>query len=604
MILKKLCRIYTKLLTSVIGRKRSRPRKNLAAETLKLVTLYEIKHLHAIVEFEKEFSKEAAQLAVTDDDIQKKLEELTKKLSKSLSKNLKQAMRKGYHYDKIPLLKTLSQTAYQDVIANEHLIGQEYVAEIANGFMEKISGEESDAELEEKFSSYVNLTIGDKYAEAKGEIDNGKLQKNIELLFQVATVFKTLGDNEQFSFLQHFHHKLLAKFQKMLLMYQNFDTILDHNKTWKIKFAATELKTAIDVYLDYHEADSAQNAQAEQLPGGVSKKVLTSTRGFSRFLAGYIASIKNTKDYNYLILEIMNIYQQEPQHREALAVLMQDIVDKVELHNNYYDSVWAEGIKGGFGGGFALMTATGIANLLHKLGVSGEKAPFRWINKLLNARRGRLWNFAGMPTDLAAIRRLGIASAIGAGAGVIYYYLKKLQTHKLHPKDALLETQKLITLDLAQKACLLWSEVEASEKEISELKSFNADQIQRERDVYAKLIAEFQILANATNHLHKFAGQLRVNHEIDLEDLERFLTTESEGFGTESEITDSELESTATESENTGSRLEGQCLPQPPVAVSLTPLTEDLKRAGATLNSRKEALDAIERKRLMQELYN
>ena len=548
--------------------------QNLTAETLKLVTLYEIKHLHAIVEFEKEFSKEAAQLAMTDEDIQKKLEELTTKLSKSLAKKLKRAIRKDYHYDQVPLLKTLGQTAYQDVIANAHLSGQEYVAEITRGFMEKVSGEESDAEIDEKFSSYIDLILGDKYAEAKVEIDNGKLQKNIELLFQVATVFKTLGEDKQFSFLHHFHHKLLAKFQKMLLMYQNFDTILDHNKIWQIKFTAAELKTAIDVYLDYHKADRGQNTQGAQLPGGTSRKVLTSTRGFSRFLAGYIATMKKTKDYNYLILHILSTYQQEPQHREALAVLIKDIADKAELHGGYYDSVWAEGIKGGFGGGFLLMTATGIANLLHTLGVSGEKAPFRWVSKLLNTKRGKLWNFAGMSTDLAALKRLGIVAAIGAGVGVAYYYLKKLQTHKLHPKAALLETQKFITLDLAHRACLLWYEVEASEKDISELKSFNADQIQRERDVYAKLIAEFQILANETNHLHKFAGQLRVNHEIDLEDLERFLDSKSEG----------------------------QCLPQTPAAVSLTPLTEDLQRAGTTLNNRKKALDAIEYRRLTQEL--
>ena len=481
--------------------------QQLSATTTQLVTLYEMKHLHTMVEFEQELSKKAAQQAGSDAGVREKIEQITIQLSKSLK------------------IKT---------------------------------------------KDYERDTPEQSHSEAKAELDTGKLQKNLALLWQTAMVFKTLGEDAQLVFLQHFHHKMLAKFNNMLLMYKNFDKMVEHNKLWKIKFTAEDLQAALTVYLDYHRADSQRTATLAQY--GINKEVLTSTRSFARFLAKEIALLKNVKDFNYLMLHILDTYQQEAQHREALAILVQDIEEQAEVHNSHYDAVWADGIKGAFAGTFALMSAAGFTNLLQKLGMDSSKRPLQWMAKLLSFENGRQWNFAGLPTNLKALKRLGIVGVAGAGIGVLVHYLHKLKTHKLHPEAALLDTQKLVALDLAYQACQLEHDVKASKKDKVALQTYSVEQIEAERETYIALAKRFENLAGQVNHLHSVAPSLRINHVLDAQ-LEKRVTPEV-----------------------------SVCSAQEISAVSITPLTEDMRHASAELRKRKSILDNIDKQRLSQAL--
>ncbi len=481
--------------------------QQLAATTTQLVTLYEMKHLHTMVEFEQELSKKAAQQAGSDAGVREKIEQITTQLSKSL----------------------------------------------------KIKSKDYDRSMPEQ-----------SHREAKAELDSGKLYKNFALLWQTAMVFKTLGEDAQLVFLQHFHHKMLAKFNNMLLMYKNFGKIVEHNKLWKIKFTAEDLQAALTVYLDYHRADSQRTATLARY--GINKEVLTSTRSFARFLAKEIVQLKEVVDFNAIMLHILDTYQHEAQHREALAILVQDIEEQAKLHDSYYDAVWADGIKGAFAGTFALMGAAGFTNLLQKLGMDNSKRPLRWLAKLLSFENGRQWNFAGLPTNLKALKRLGIVGVAGASVGVLVHYLHKLKTHKLHPEAALLDTQKLVALDLAYQACQLEHDIEASKKDKAALQTYSVEQIEAERDVHMALLKRFDKLATQVNHLHSVAPSLRINHVLDAQ-LERRFKPEA-----------------------------SVCSAQEISAVSITPLTEDMRRASEDLRKRKSILDNIDKQRLSQTL--
>ena len=479
--------------------------QQLTAMTTQLVTLYEMKHLHTMVEFEQELSKKAAQQAASDEGVREKIAQITAQLSKS---------------------------------------------------------------LQIKFKKY---SIPEQsHREAKAELDAGKLQKNLVLLWQVAMVFKTLATDSQLLFLQHFHHKMLAKYNNMRLMYENFKQIVAHNQLWKIKFTAEDLQAALTVYLDYHRADSQRAATLAQY--GINKEVLTSTRSFARFLAKEIVQLQDIKDFNYIMLHILATYQQEAQHREALAILVQDIEEQANLHDSYYDSVWAEGIKGALAGTFALMGAAGFTNLLQKLGMDSSKRPLRQLAKLLSFENGKQWNFAGLPTNLKALKRLGIVGVAGAGIGVLIYYANKLRSHKLHPQAALLDTQKLVAVELAYQACQLEQDIEASNKDKAALQTFSVEQIEAERDIYTALAKHFEQLAAQVNHLHSTAPSLRVNHALDAQLEARIKPVSS------------------------------ACAAQEVSAVSITPLTEDMRRAGEMLRQRKNILDNIDKQRLTQAL--
>ena len=391
-------------------------------------------------------------------------------------------------------------------------------------------------------------------------------KKNLALLWQVAMVFKTLGEDTQLSVLSHFHHKMQAKFNNMLLMYENFEKIVEHNQLWKLKFTVEDLQVALAVYLDYHQADSEQIARLAQY--GYTQEVLTSTRSFARFLGKEIALLQDKKDFNLMLLHILDIYQQQAQHRDALATLIQDIDEQAELHDSYYNSVVAEGVKGAFAGMFALMGAAGITNLLQTLGMDTSKQPLRQLAKLLAFENGKQWNFAGLPTNLKALQRLGIVGVAGAGIGVLVYYLHKLHTHKLSPEVALLDTQKLVAVELAYRACQLAHDVEASNKDKAALQTYSVEQIEKERDVHASLAQRFDALASEVNHLHNVAPRLRVNHELDVQPETRI----------KPEV--------------------AACAAQEVSAVSITPLTEDLRSVGTKLRQRKDILDSIDGQRL------
>ena len=405
------------------------------------------------------------------------------------------------------------------------------------------------------------------HTEAKAELDSGKRQKNIALLWQVAMVLKSLADDSQLSFLAHFHHKLLAKYHNMLLMYENFHQIVAHNSLWKIKFTTEDLQAALSVYLDYHQADSEQTARLAEY--GYTQEVLTSTRSFARFLGKEIALLQDKKDFNLILLHILDTYQHEAQHRAALATLIQDIDEQAELHDRHYDSVVAEGIKGAFAGMFALMGAAGLTNLLQALGMDSSKRPLRWMAKLLSFENGRQWNFAGLPTNTKALKRLGIVGVAGAGIGVLMHQVSKLHTHKLSPEAALLDTQKLVAVELAYRACQFAHDIQASNKDKVALQAYSVEQIETERDVYADLAQRFEALAGEVNHLHSVAPSLRVNHVL----------------GTE-------LEARLNKPVNS------VCSTQEVAAVSITPLTEDLRQAGKVLRERKKILDSIDEQRL------
>ncbi len=409
------------------------------------------------------------------------------------------------------------------------------------------------------------------HSQAKAELDEGRLHHNIKLLWQVAMVFKVLGEESQFVFLQHFHHKMLAKFNNMLLMYENFSKIVELNQLGKIKFTADDLRTALDVYLGYHQANDQQAAETQR-PDGRNHAVLTSTRHFARFLAKEVALLKNVKDFNYIILHIVDIYQRQAQHRQALATLVQDIEEQAEVHDAYYDAVWADGIKGALAGTFALMGAAGLSNLAQKLGKHSKSWPRRWSAKLLHFDNGRQWNFAGLPTNLKALKRLGIVGVAGAGVGVLAHYWRKLHTHKLHPKAALLDIQKLVALELAYQTCQLKHDIETSAQDQDALQTFSVEQIEAERETHATLAQRWQSLAAKVNHLHSFAPSLRVNQVLDAP-RQAPVTTAAAG-----------------------------CSPQEIWAVSLTPVTEDLRNAGELLRQRRDILDTIDKQRFLREL--
>ena len=482
--------------------------QQLTAAATQLVTLSEMKHLHAMVKFEQELSKPAAKQAGSDVGVREKIEEVAAQLSNSLK-----------------------------IKANEYHMPEQ--------------------------SSRA----------AKAELDKGKLQHGIALLWQVAMTFKVLSEDSQFAFLQHFYHKTLAKFNNMLLMYDNFGKIVEHNRLRQLKFTPEDLRTALNVYLDYYRADSEQSAILAQLPDDNSKEVLTSTRGFARFLAQEIARLKNVKEFNYVILHILDLYQHQAQHREALAVLVQDIEEQAEIHDSYYDSVWAEGIKGAMAGTFALMGAAGLTNLWQKLGTANNKRPWRGLAKLLSFENGKQWNFAGLPTNLKALKRLGMVGVAGAGAGVLAHYLRRLRTHKLPPETALLDIQKLVALELAYQACQLAHDIEVSTKDEDTLQTFNVEQIEAERELYTALATRFKSLATQVNHLHNSAPSLRIKHALDAQLAARVMPTKT-----------------------------AACSTQEVAAVSITPLTEDLRHAAENLRRRKSMLDMIDRQRLLQEL--
>ena len=537
--------------------------KALVAATLQLVTLYELPQLHAMVEFEQKFSQQASQLNhATDEELRTSLQDMTMKLSKSLQAKLTRALaQKNYRYDRVPLLQALARSSYTQLSENNkdtrvaELLQEFERAHVETLVLNTVSDDE--AELDKKFSAWVELSLHDRYAVAQQTLAQGKLQRNIELLFQVAALFKASAVDDDFAFLQHFHQQLLAKFQNMLLMYRNFEAIIDHNAVWQIKFSASELDAALDLYLDYYQADNSTAVSVPQQPQG--HKVLTSTRGFARFLAEYIAALP-TKSYNQLVLRILTTYREQPPHRAALAILLQDIEEKAELHDGYYDSVWLATLEGGLIGAGLLMATRMAAKLIHVLDGGGSKPPARWIAKLLSTRRH--WT------------QLGKFALVGATAGLGYHFAKKLRTHKLPPQAALFDVQKAITLDLAHRACVLAHEVKGRVKDRDELQAYSAEQLQQEREALSAFVTRMQLLSTQARHLHDSAPSLSGNHRLPLSAA-------------------AQLDRTVT-----------QCFPPPTadlsIVVSLAPLVQDIEHTAGQLRGWKQTLDGIERRRLLQ----
>lgn len=563
--------------------------KKLVKTTLQLVTLYEMPQLHAMVEFEQKFSQQAGQLSnATDEELRDSLQEMTLKLSKSLQAKLRRAMaHKNYHYDRVPLLQALAQSSYTQLkqstkdtrvakllqeFEHEHVeaIVLDAIEEDDAGRESGKEPERSTAELDKKFRAWVELSLSDRYAVAQETLEQGELQRNIELLFQVAALFKASATDSNFVFLQHFHQQLLAKFQNMLLMYRNFEAIIDHNAVWKIKFSAAELDAVLDLYLDYYRADSQATVPVPQQRQG--RKVLTSTRGFARFLAEYIAALP-TKPYNQLLLRMLNIYHEQPVHRAALVVLLEDIEAKAELHDNHYDSIWLSTLEGSFIGAAALMVTRMAAKLMHVLGADVSKPYFHWIAKLLGTGGSLYDPDKGM--RLASRRhwtQLGKVALVGAAAGYVYYFAKKLQTHKLPPKAALFDVQKAITLDLAFNSCVLAHEVSARIKGKDELQAYSAEQIQQEREALSAFALRLQALSAQARHLNESAPSLSGKHLVTLPQ-HLYL-------------------------DNVVPQCQPVIIATRQTAVSIAPLAQDLDRTAKQLRGWKQTLDIIEYRRL------
>ena len=551
--------------------------KKLVATTLQLVTLYEMPHLHTMVEFEQKFSQQASQLSnATDEELRTSLQEMTLKLSKALQAKLTRALaQKNYHYDRVPLLQALAKSSYTQLNKNNRntrvaALLQEFEQEHAEAIVLNTLSNNT-AELDKKFTAWAELSLSDRYAVALQTLEKGKLQRNIELLFQVAALFKASAADNDFAFLQHFHQQLLAKFQNMLLMYRNFEAIIDHNAVWQIKFSATELDAVLDLYLDYYQADSRATMSVPQQQQG--RKVLTSTRGFARFLAEYIAALP-TKYYNQLLLRMLAIYREQPQHRAALVILLQDIEEKAELHDNYYDSVWLSTLEGSFIGAGVLMVTRMAAKLTHVLGADVTKPQFRWIAKLLGTGGSMFDPEKGIRLSTKQHwAQLGKVAVVGAAAGYVYYFAKKLQTHKLPPRAALFDVQKIITLDLAYNSCVLAHEVNARIKDRSELKAYSAEQIQQEREALAAFATHLQALSTQASHLNESAPSLSGNHRVPLPLAYQDSTVP-------------QCSPTATAKGET--------------VVSISPLAQDIERIAGQLRGWKQALDVIEYRRLSQ----
>ena len=553
--------------------------KKLAATTLQLVTLYEMPHLYTMIEFEQKFSQQASQLTnATDEELRTSLQEMTLKLSKSLQAKLTRALaQKNYRYERVPLLQALAKSSYTQLSQDNRdtrvaALLQEFEHEHAEAIVLHTLSDNT-AELDKQFTVWVELSLSDHYAVAQQTLEEGKLQRNIELLFQVAALFKASAANHDFAFLQHFHQQLLAKFQNMLLMYRNFEAIIDHNAVWQIKFSAAELGAVLDLYLDYYQADNQATVSVprQQQQG---RKVLTSTRGFARFLAEYIAALP-TKSYNQLLLHLLDIYQEQPQHRAALVVLLQDIEEKAELHDSYYDSISLSTLEGSFIGAGVLMVTRMAAKLMHVLGADVTTPRFRWIARLLGTG-GSISMFDDSEKGLRLVTRqhwaqLGKVALVGAAAGYVYYFAKKLQTHKLSPQATLFDIQKTITLDLAHHSCVLAHEVSARLKDRSELEDYSAAQIQQEREALAAFATRLQTFSLQASHLNESAPSLSGNHRVPL------LYTYQDTAGPQCSPTVA---------------ADGQTV------VSIAPLAQDIARTATRLRGWKRTLDVIEYRRL------
>ena len=184
--------------------------KKLVGTTVQLVTLYEMPQLHAMVEFEQKFSQQASQLTnATDEELRTSLQDMTLKLSKSLQAKLTRALaRKNYRYDRVPLLQALTRVSYTQLSQHNK---DARVAELLQDFEQEhadaivlnaLSSDRAEAaELDKKFTAWVELSLSDSYAVAQQTLEKGKLQRNIELLFQVAAMFKASAANNDFALL-------------------------------------------------------------------------------------------------------------------------------------------------------------------------------------------------------------------------------------------------------------------------------------------------------------------------------------------------------------------------------------------------------------------
>lgn len=530
--------------------------QSINSSVLKLVTLYEMKHLQMIVDFETEFGKKASEIASTDDDIRLKVEqlvvELTDKLPAKLTKVLK---RNNYRYADVGTIKHLQQLTYQEIITDQQLSQQPEVTAIVDSFTEERGVIRGDIDLESEFSSYLKLLLDDRYADAQITIAGGKLQNNIEILFQVASVFRQISNNQQFAFLDHFQHKMEAKFHNMSVMYKNFVSMLERNTILRQKkFSRTDLQATIATYLDYHQADSKANTGNDSVVSTHGGQ-LTSARSFARFLAEFIGK-SDTKTYNALVLELLATYKEHPYQRPAIAILLDDIEEVSELHDKYYDSLIMSGIEGGFVGAFSLMGARALAKLIHIVGEDlGRGETFPVIKKLLGAHP---W------------KQMGAVFSIGAGAGVSYHFIKKMLTHKIYPKQALFAEQKLITFNLAQETCLL--NLDINNQLITDrqtINNYNSDQIQKQREILAAFFNRVQQIEQQLKHLNTHAPQLQINHYLPANYHDNTTVAEP-------------CQVTATTNG---------------YAVSITPLQEDLNYSKSTLNRQQRMLDKVEENR-------
>ena len=467
--------------------------KSLSDTAIQLVTIYEIEHLSAVAEYQTEIGKHPHEIGHLGSEVTDKLIKLATKLTKT-TKTLKN--------------RKLDYTS----------------------------------DDEEK-----NL------ADARNDFLAGKISFSYKVLSQLVSILKGLQDVSSISsYVDHFTNKLTVKHNYIESVYENAWVISDYTKIWKHKFHAEELKSAVEVYLSYYQADQDNKSTAPPTFNSIDmqKEILTSTRAFSRFLAEYIAN-SETKTYNVLLAHILDVYLRAPEHRPAIATLIDDIKETAIETEGYKNSFWYKTAEGGFLGAAVLMSVRLFGHMAKSFDLDLQ---IKWLRKILATN-----NVATL------FKHLGIAVGIGAGAGAVFHLLTKLKTSKLPAEKALLEIQKQVTYKLSFKACILHQQALANNSKNLNFASMKTEAIQQERLLLSKYIKQLNDLITQTKHLLDSAPQLQINHQI-----KPLILPESE-------------------------------YPKCTVSaksVSLSPLNDDLKKTKSTLQLQLQRLNEIERKRL------
>ncbi len=169
----------------------------------------------------------------------------------------------------------------------------------------------------------------------------------------------------------------------------------------------TREKALVDEYLARYTAQS--------------KPLVTEVKLLKRLFDSYDREV-----YRETLLYVESFAVEYPDAVLALSDSIQTYWDSHYLHS-FISGSSAEYGKLKF---LSALGAAGFTNLLQKLGMDNSKRPLRWLAKLLSFENGKQWNFAGLPTNLKAFKRLGVVGEPTAAAfaqGAAELDVKKLK---------------------------------------------------------------------------------------------------------------------------------------------------------------------------------